>query len=572
MQFRHPLLYPALAIILAVPWTRAASGSEQEVLVQGSAVIEDGCAINNSTATLLADVGLSDVPCEAATHISTLLESASACPPMSSNENGEPPCNTDHERAELACALARLALQPAELTVRDAESPFYDDDVRVNWSTDCHLHPTCILSPLSTSQTSTLALILSRTHTPFALRSGGHNPNPGFASIAAPGILISTARLTSISLSPDSSTATVGPGNRWLDVYAALEGTGRTVLGGRTPDVGVGGLLVGCGIPNFAGSWGLACGRVRGAEVVLGDGRVVWAGGEEEGGEREGGLLWGLRGGGANFGIVTAYELETLPMEHIWYESRIYGPEQSRRLLKAVRQYQEAAEEDPRSSFAFSLSNNHTIVAWIYSEPVERPDVFSMFYDIPFERHFIEPSLGTPYTLAKAFETVLGDRPAFKRDIIAVSTKPDLSLYEEAYEAWLDISQEMMSKFDCMMTFGIQPVTSSTVKITNRKSNPLNLSPESQQWFTSVIQWQDDSADALAHEAVHRSGGAMRDIARRKGLLLDFVFLNDATWDQSPLASYGSANLEKLRELSQRYDPLRVFQKLQGNGFLLDKA
>ncbi|KKY15982.1 putative fad binding domain-containing protein [Diplodia seriata] len=259
-------------------------------------------------------------------------------------------------------------------------------------------------------------------------------------------------------------------------------------------------------------------------------------------------------------------------MERIWYEARIYGPQQNRRLLKAVHDYQEAAEEDARSSFAFSLSNNHTIVAWIYSEPVERPDVFSMFYDIPFERHFIEPLFGTPYTLAKAFETVLGERPAFKRDIIAVSTKPDLSLYEEAYEAWLDISQEMMSKFDCMMTFGIQPVTSAAVKATNAKDNPLNLSPESQQWFTSVIQWQDDGADALAHEAVHRSGAAMRDIARRKGLLLDFVFLNDATWDQNPLASYGAANLEKLREISQQYDPLRVFQKLQWNGFLLDKA
>lgn len=127
MQLRHPLLYPALAIILAVPWCRATTGTEQEVLVQGNAVTEDGCAINNSTATLLADVGLTDAPCEDATHISTLLESATACP------ESEPSCKRQQERASLACSLAKLALQPSELTVSDAESPFYDDDVRVNW-------------------------------------------------------------------------------------------------------------------------------------------------------------------------------------------------------------------------------------------------------------------------------------------------------------------------------------------------------------------------------------------------------------------------------------------------------
>lgn len=113
-------------------------------------------------------------------------------------------------------------------------------------------------------------------------------------------------------------------------------------------------------------------------------------------------------------GIVTEFELETVPVDKIWYESRIYGPGESRQLFKAVREYQELSEEDPRASFAFSLSSNHTIVAFIYSEPVERPDVFSMFYDIPYEKHFIEPTLGTPYTLAAAFEKVLGERPAYK--------------------------------------------------------------------------------------------------------------------------------------------------------------
>ncbi|KAK3945230.1 putative fad binding domain-containing protein [Diplogelasinospora grovesii] len=233
--------------------------------------------------------------------------------------------------------------------------------------------------------------------------------------------------------------------------------------------------------------------------------------------------------------------------------------------------YQDAAENDDHASLAFSLSYDHTFVAFVYSKPVERPPVFDMFYGIPFQKSFIESSFGTQYGLANAFASVLGDGPPLKKDIIAVSTKPDLSLYEEGFERWLETFQDARSKFECVMTFGIQPVTSNAIRRTNARGNPLNLEPESQQWYTSVIQWQDDEFDDLAHQAIHASGGAIREIAERKGKLLDFQFINDATWDQSPISTYGKHNVERLRDISRRYDPLQVFQKLQGDGFLLRK-
>lgn len=66
------------------------------------------------------------------------------------------------------------------------------------------------------------------------------------------------------------------------------------------------------------------------------------------------------------------------------------------------------------ASFAFSLSNNHTIVAWIYAQDKPYPDVFKMFYDIPFARKFIPSTTGSPYTVTKAFESVLGDPIPYK--------------------------------------------------------------------------------------------------------------------------------------------------------------
>lgn len=113
-------------------------------------------------------------------------------------------------------------------------------------------------------------------------------------------------------------------------------------------------------------------------------------------------------------GVVTDFELQTHPIDQIWYESRIYDPAQNERLIDAFYEYQFAAEEDPKASFAFSISNNHTIVAWVYAQNTPYPKVFEMFYDIPFAKKFIPSTVGSPYTVTKAFESILGDPIPYK--------------------------------------------------------------------------------------------------------------------------------------------------------------
>lgn len=107
-------------------------------------------------------------------------------------------------------------------------------------------------------------------------------------------------------------------------------------------------------------------------------------------------------------GIVTEFELETVPVYEIWYEARIYSPTENRKLLKAMHEYQTAAEKDDHASLAFSLSYDHTFVAFVYSSPVERPAVFDMFYGIPIQKTFINSCIGTQFSLVKAFASILG--------------------------------------------------------------------------------------------------------------------------------------------------------------------
>ena len=79
----------------------------------------------------------------------------------------------------------------------------------------------------------------------FAIRSGGHSPNPGWSSINEAGIVIDLQKLNEISVSADKKVASLGPGGRWGDVYAALDLYELSVIGGRISQVGVGGLILG---------------------------------------------------------------------------------------------------------------------------------------------------------------------------------------------------------------------------------------------------------------------------------------------------------------------------------------
>jgi hypothetical protein len=65
---------------------------------------------------------------------------------------------------------------------------------------------------------------------------------------------------------------------------------------------------------------------------------------------------------------------------------------------------------------------------------------------------------------------------------------------------------------------------------------------------------------------------ASKKAAAAKGKLLDLQFMNDSGYQQSPLASYGSASLSYLKSMSKKYDPTQVFQRLQNSGFLVSKA
>jgi len=105
------------------------------------------------------------------------------------------------------------------------------------------------VSPTTTSEVSRTvgALNLLRIfglQCPYAIRSGGHTPWAGAATIAN-GVQIDLAAINQVTVASSKAITSVGPGARWLDVYSKLDTLGLSVVGGRVATVGVGGLIIG---------------------------------------------------------------------------------------------------------------------------------------------------------------------------------------------------------------------------------------------------------------------------------------------------------------------------------------
>jgi FAD/FMN-containing dehydrogenase len=134
----------------------------------------------------------------------------------------------------------------------------------------------------------------------------------------------------------------VGGGAVWADVDHETQAHGLATTGGLISSTGVAGYTLGGGIGWLMRKHGLACDNLVAADVVTADGRLVHAS-ETENAD----LLWGLRGGGGNFGIVTQFEFALHPVGPMVYAGPIfYSAEADADLMRAFREWAPGATED----------------------------------------------------------------------------------------------------------------------------------------------------------------------------------------------------------------------------------
>jgi FAD/FMN-containing dehydrogenase len=181
-----------------------------------------------------------------------------------------------------------------------------------------------------------LNLAVSR-NLPVAVRGGGHNV-AGHAC-CDDGVMIDLSLMRSVRVDPRERIAWADPGCTWTDFDQELWAHRMATTGGTVGSTGIAGLTLGGGIGWLMGTYGLTCDNLVAADLVTADGRLIHA---DDDSEPE--VMWGLRGGGGNFGVVTSFVYRIHPIEHLTGGIVRYPIERAR---EALELYREVTDDPP---------------------------------------------------------------------------------------------------------------------------------------------------------------------------------------------------------------------------------
>ncbi|KAL2066378.1 hypothetical protein VTL71DRAFT_2449 [Oculimacula yallundae] len=479
--------------------------------------------------------------------------------------------STNNNTGAACCMLLKDGLGQMVLS---SNSTAYRSSISAIWSVQAQsVVPGCIVSPKTTSDVSQTIRVLNQVkgmglQCNFAIRSGGHTPWVGSSSIQN-GVQIDLAALNQVTVASDQKTTAIGPGARWVDVYSKLDALSLTVAGGRTATVGVGGLVTGGGISFFSARYGFTADTVTSYEVVLSNGSVVIASATSE---PE--LFFALKGGSNNFGIVTRFDLVTFPAGQLWGGQIISPISTKNQSLPAFVKFTNQTSYDVYGalihSFAWTNASGWLVVNFMtYTQPVVNPPVFQE--TLAIQPRFISTTrLSNHSDLTRELATAT---TAVKNQIFYTSTwSNDLQTLSDIAALSDKYLQTVATVPGLIWPLTFQPlVTAITSKSASTGGNALGLDPSNGNLVLCLLNasW-DNRADEPAVVAAVTGFFAEADaLAASRGKLNAYKYLNYADKTQQPIKGYGSANVDKLRAASKKYDPTGMFQTMVPGGFKL---
>jgi FAD/FMN-containing dehydrogenase len=203
-----------------------------------------------------------------------------------------------------------------------------------------------------------------------AVRGGGHNP--AGHCVVDDGLVIDLSRMRNVEVDPEARLATSEGGATWTDLDAATQAHGLVTPGGVVGSTGVTGLTLGGGIGHLTAQYGLTCDNLIAAELVTPAGELVRATGDEN---PE--LLWGIRGGGGNFGVATRLQYRLHPLERVIGGLLEYEGDRVRDALRVFRDVDAKAGNDLSCQAQLRFDAGRTpalTVAPCYTGSDEDPD------------------------------------------------------------------------------------------------------------------------------------------------------------------------------------------------------
>ncbi len=242
------------------------------------------------------------------------------------------------------------------------------EQLRKGYAAKYDAHPALVVHPVNPQDIQVTLTFARVHHLPIAVRCGGHN-YAGYSTCDG-GVVVDMSGFRAMTMAADKSHARLGGGMLCGAVEIETARAGVATVLGQCPSVGVGGFLLGGGVGPLMSKYGLGCDNVVAAELVLADGRLVKASAQENPD-----LYWAIRGGGGNFGIVTAFEVALHPVAQVFAGNITLESTDPREFLRAFREILPAAPADLTLIALMSSEPNHkpqiTIQACYVGEPSE---------------------------------------------------------------------------------------------------------------------------------------------------------------------------------------------------------
>ena len=456
--------------------------------------------------------------------------------------------NTGTHADDWAAALVDAGFAGAMILPTD---PGYDE-ARSVWNGMIDRHPGLIVRPSGTRDVTAAVRLAADRHIELAVRGGGHNVAGN--AVCDGGLVIDLSALNEIQVDPEARTVRVGGGATWAEVDRETQRYGLAAPGGVVSDTGVAGLTLGGGLGHLRRRYGLSCDGLRSVQIITADGEPITASAASH---PE--LFWALKGGGGNFGVVTAFEFDLHPvgpevfMLFVWHRG-----DSAVEALRAFRDYATSAP-DEASVLAF-----HAFVPTVEEFP---------------ERYWGDPALvffgchvGDPGTAESDFRALREvARPIADLSGSVRYTELQKAL-DEDYPKGLryywksafvnDLNDDLINE---IITTGNQsPSSLSTIDIWHMGGEIARI-PEADSPFGNrdapflinpEANWQNPEEDeanvAWARNALDR----ITQFAR-SGLYVNFPGFGEEG-KQLVRDSYGS-NFDRLVAVKQRYDPNNLF-------------
>lgn len=222
------------------------------------------------------------------------------------------------------------------------------DDARAVYNAMIDRRPLLVVRPASVGDVRAVLEVADRHLLPLAVRGGGHN-GAGLGTVDG-GVVLDLRGMQEVEVDPERRTVRVGGGATWGMVDRATGQYGLATPSGIISTTGVGGLTLGGGLGHLTRAYGLTIDNLLGADVVLADGRLVHASEEDHPD-----LFWALRGGGGNFGVVTAFTFRLNDVSDFAAGPVFWPVEQAEEVMRVYREFIPATPRELSGFFAFTV-------------------------------------------------------------------------------------------------------------------------------------------------------------------------------------------------------------------------